>query len=90
MGPNEKDDPIEARLREFAVDGRRGIAGTTNPPTGGGVEVIVQSIISGVCHKRTREQKYKDIDYVINTFRSRHQVCLLTALSLMVIKHIEW
>jgi hypothetical protein len=66
MGPNEKDDPIEARLREFAVDGSRGIAETTNPPTGGGVEVIVQSIISGVCHKRTREQSTR-IDYIINT-----------------------
>jgi hypothetical protein len=41
-GPNEKDDPIETRLRELAVDGRRGICGTTKAPVGGGVEVILQ------------------------------------------------
>lgn len=43
-GPNEKDDPIETRLRVFVVDGRRGICGTTKAPAGGGVEVILQSI----------------------------------------------
>jgi hypothetical protein len=44
-GPNENDDPIEARLREFAVDDIRGNEGITNPPTGGGVEVMILSII---------------------------------------------
>lgn len=44
-GPNEKDDPIETRLRELAVDGRRGICGTTKAPAGGGVEVMLQSIL---------------------------------------------
>jgi hypothetical protein len=49
-GPNEKEDPIETRLRELAADGRRGIGGTTKAPAGGGVEVIlrVNDIFEGV------------------------------------------
>jgi hypothetical protein len=49
-GPNEKEDPIETRLRELAADGRRGIGGTTKVPAGGGVEVIlrVNDIFEGV------------------------------------------
>lgn len=38
-GPREKDEPIELRFR--AVDGKRGTAGTTNAPAGGGVEAII-------------------------------------------------
>ena len=39
-GPKEKEELIELRFLEVAVDGRRGAAGMTKLPCGGGVEAI--------------------------------------------------
>lgn len=39
-GPKEKEELIELRFLEVAVDGRRGAGGMAKLPSGGGVEAI--------------------------------------------------
>lgn len=77
-GPKEKEELIELRFLEVAVDGRRGAGGMAKPPSGGGVEAMSmcksmttrpctcadRRVAQHVTRKQNHEDKRKSLDDV--------------------------